>query len=109
MGLPKSKIRNLTKLRISAHKLQIKIGRYARPKIQRQNRLCSSCNVLEDELHFILYCKNNQSERSQLFNDLQYTININDNDSTSAKHLLNPKTKQECSLICTFIENTMNC
>ena len=63
------------------------------PKIQRQNRLCSSCNVLEDELHFILHCKNNRSERSQLFNNLKYTININDTDYTAAKHLLNPKTK----------------
>ena len=42
LGLLRSKVRNLTKLRISAHKLQIEVGRYARPKIQRQNRLCSS-------------------------------------------------------------------
>ncbi len=57
LGLPRSKVRNLTKLRISAHKLQIEVGRYARPKILRQNRLCSSCSVVADESHFLLHCK----------------------------------------------------
>jgi hypothetical protein len=35
--------------------LLIEKGRYHRPKISR-NLLCSSCNKIEDEEHFMLYC-----------------------------------------------------
>ena len=107
LGLPKSQVRYITKLRISAHRLQIEVGRYSRPKIQRQDRVCKSCDVLEDELHFLLRCRNNQHEREKLFKDLKYTYNVTDNDCIVAKFLLNPKTKQNCSFISSFIENTM--
>ena len=45
----------LTKLRISAHKLQIEKGRYSRPAVQRSDRICKylnralNKNVVEDE------------------------------------------------------------
>ena len=61
----------------------------------------------EDELHFLLRCRNNQQERSIFFKDLNYTYNVTANDNTVAKFLLNPKTKQNCSRISSFIENTM--
>ena len=48
--------RDITRLRISSHRLSIEIGRYAR--IDRTDRLCSKCTlgVLGDEIHFLLEC-----------------------------------------------------
>jgi hypothetical protein len=48
--------RELTKLRLSSHNLLIEKGRYFRPKIKRENRLCSQCNQIEDEQHFLIHC-----------------------------------------------------
>ena len=46
----------LTKLRISAHPLYIETGRYSKPPIPKEKRLCSSCRLfIEDEKHFV-YC-----------------------------------------------------
>lgn len=51
---------NLTKLRISAHDLQIELGR--RNNVQRQDRHCKWCNIsldfrtLENEQHFLYSC-----------------------------------------------------
>ena len=44
--------RDITRLRISSHKLNIETGRYAR--IDRVDRLCTKCShgVLGDEIHF---------------------------------------------------------
>jgi hypothetical protein len=49
-NLPKSIVKHLTNLRISVHTLLIEKGRYHRPKISRNLRLCSSCNKIEDEV-----------------------------------------------------------
>jgi hypothetical protein len=57
LNLSKSIVKNLTKLRISAHTLLIEKGRYFRPKLCRNLRLCSLCNKIEDEEHFLLFCK----------------------------------------------------
>ena len=47
----------LTKLRISSHKLMIEKGRYSRPYIPPEERLCPSCqSKTEDEKHVLLYC-----------------------------------------------------
>ena len=49
-------IKELTQIRLSAHKLQIEHGRYR--NIERQDRKCTLCNLddIEDEFHFILKC-----------------------------------------------------
>ena len=46
----------LSKLRISAHKLQIEIGRYQ--GTLRDNRICCRCtsDQVEDEIHYLLHC-----------------------------------------------------
>ena len=46
----------ITKFRVSAHNLNIEVGRHR--NIQRRNRLCQLCelNEVEDEFHFILQC-----------------------------------------------------
>ena len=45
----------MCKLRISAHKLNIEVGRYN--KTPRNERFCKKCNTreIEDEMHFFTF------------------------------------------------------
>ena len=46
--------KELVKFRISAHKLAIESGRYLRPQVPLNDRLCTFCNdkCVENEMHF---------------------------------------------------------
>ena len=46
----------ITRWRLSNHKLRIETGRYHVPFIEREDRKCFLCNVLEDEHHAIFIC-----------------------------------------------------
>ena len=46
----------ITRWRLSSHKLRIETGRYARPYIDRERRVCILCNIVEDEEHVIFVC-----------------------------------------------------
>ena len=48
--LDDSKRKTITRWRLSSHKLRIETGRYSRPFIERENRLCKLCNVGGNEL-----------------------------------------------------------
>lgn len=58
--------RRLTRLRISAHRLRIELGRYQ--GTLRQDRVCVRCTSgeVEDELHFIFSCDKFKEERKEL-------------------------------------------
>ena len=48
---------SLTRLRLSSHRLEVETGRWAKPNvIPFENRLCSTCQRLQDEFHFIFEC-----------------------------------------------------
>ena len=57
----------MTKLRASSHTLEIERGRYTKPKTDVCERLCPTCNVIEDEVHCLVKCKLYESERKRLF------------------------------------------
>ncbi len=63
--------KNITKLRISAHKLRIETERFNNKNsyIPPEVRFCKSCeaNKTEDELHFLIECSKYQSLRDVLF------------------------------------------
>ena len=48
----------LTRLRISAHHLQIEVGRWASPPVPVESRLCKFCDTgcVDDEMHFLWQC-----------------------------------------------------
>ena len=46
----------ISRWRLSNHRLRIETGRYTKPITQRKDRVCTLCNVLEDEEHVILIC-----------------------------------------------------
>ena len=51
------KFRNsLARLRVSSHRLEIEAGRWTRPRTPVNERLCNTCNCLEDEYHFVIEC-----------------------------------------------------
>ena len=65
---PKEYRQFLSKLRISAHELEIERGRYV--GLPREQRLCKNCGVLEDELHFLDVCPAYDGLRERLFSGL---------------------------------------
>lgn len=62
----------MTKLRLSAHPLLIENGRYHRPPIPAEERLCQYCNFgeIEDEKHFVLNCSLYSDPRDRLMSTL---------------------------------------
>ena len=46
----------ISRWRLSNHRLKIETLRYHRPLIQRKDRLCDVCGVLDDEAHAIYEC-----------------------------------------------------
>ena len=46
----------LTRLWTSSHTLEIERGRYPTPKTPVCDRRCRTCDVIEDEMHFLLNC-----------------------------------------------------
>ena len=58
----------LSKLRISAHELEIERGRYLGKK--REERTCKFCNTIEDEVHFLDYCTQYKELRKELINNI---------------------------------------
>ena len=64
--LPKYRI-SISKIRASSHDLEIERGRYTRPKIDPDHRLCAFCLEIENEEHFVTNCQINDAERQLLF------------------------------------------
>ena len=62
---------SLTKMRISNHTLQVERGRYKKPPIPRDSRLCNLCSVVEDECHFLLKCPKYKEERTVLLENVR--------------------------------------
>ena len=58
----------MSRFRLSNHQLMIEKGRYARPKIEREQRFCYNClDKIEDETHFVINCPVYNTEREKLF------------------------------------------
>ena len=80
----------ITKLRCSAHRLKIEIGRYNRIRnevtgkmepLPREKRLCDICKEkVEEEYHFLFECQVNKQLRDKFLNEM-YTL-IGDNFKT---------------------------
>ena len=65
----------LTKIRLSSHWFPIETGRYSRPIIPREQRICKLCNNnnIGDETHCMLKCKNEKivNIKRTLFTNIQ--------------------------------------
>ena len=85
----------ITRWRLSSHKLSIETGRYKIPYIERSERKCIICNVLEDEDHALFSCNAHTSVR------INFKV-ILDNYSTTDQ-LLNPKNAKDIINIAKYI------
>ena len=56
----------MSRFRTSSHNLEIEKGRHAHPKTPLDKRLCKTCKVLEDEMHFLLHCSLYKTSREIL-------------------------------------------
>ena len=55
--------RYISKYRLSDHNLPIERGRYVKPKIPKELRLCTKCKLaMGNEIHVLLECKNTHSK-----------------------------------------------
>ena len=105
-AIPKSVTKELAKLRISAHDLLIERGRYFRPKLPREQRLCTECNEIEDELHFMLFCTKFKDLRASLLGKFACNIDLQPNTYEAFNifsRLLNPTSLIETKAVCTYI------
>ena len=66
----------LIRWRPKNHKLEIETGRYSRPVVQRVNRVCSICNILEDEDHVVFVCSAYQTVRNKFHRVLSTNSDI---------------------------------
>ena len=68
----KSKFRYaLSKIRTSSHPLEIERGRHTNPVTPVSDRTCHTCNIVEDEIHFLTNCSNYGKQRIHLYSKIQ--------------------------------------
>ena len=70
--------RNVARLRLSAHRLQIERGRYQ--GVLRHDRICLRCTSgeVDDEKHFLFSCSCNSDMRTSLYNTIKLScLNFN--------------------------------
>ena len=65
----------IAQLRTSTHKLAIETGRYQRPVVPSNERVCRICNSgqVEDEIHFIGQCTAYNEHRKFLIQEINLT------------------------------------
>ena len=63
-------LNSFIKFRVWGHKLLIEKGRRKIPIIQRNERICKTCNRLEDESHLLIDCDNYNYDRLKEFKDI---------------------------------------
>ncbi len=80
--------RSITKL--SAHHLKIETGRYKRPPIPPDKRLCEKCKQIEDEKHLIMDCELYGENRSILMDNMTetFTLFANMDENTKFNYIM---------------------
>lgn len=98
---------NITKMRISDHNLMIEKGRHL--KIPREKRLCTSCNTMEDEAHFILYCKKIAKLRDNFIgNVIKHMPDFMSwQENEKIKYLLCPSTSKEVESLGSYFKQAL--
>ena len=63
----------------------IETGRYSRPKMKGENRICTLCNTkeVEDESYLIFHCNVYSELRKTFFDKIHSIVHLNPNDENS--------------------------
>ena len=86
----------ITQWRLSCHKLKIETGRYHKPYIERKNRVCNICNILEDE-HALFFCRAHKSIRRNHKSTIEKFETIN--------QMLNPESLHDLILTSNYLRD----
>ena len=84
--------RSLAKLRLGTLQLRIETGRYERPRMAVEDRICEHCPLgkVETEAHFLLECPKHLIQRRALFSKIVCFDEFNSMDEIDKlKYLLN--------------------
>ena len=85
----------VTRWRLSCHNLYVETGRYKTPKVERHQRLCKMCGVLEDEHHALLVCHAHYGIRMKFRDKIRWT---------SVSDMLNPDNEEDLITIAEYIK-----
>lgn len=100
--------KNITKLRISAHKLKIEVGRYQGTLLQ--NRVCHRCNTgeIDDEIHYLFKCVKFTQEKAELNEQITLIYqNINNlDDNNRLLWILNNENSIILKALCQYMIKT---
>ena len=55
---------SITRIRLSSHLFRVERGRWGPTRINVECRVCSLCNVVEDEFHCLIECPRYENERN---------------------------------------------
>ena len=69
---------SMTKLKLSNHKLVIELGRHK--NIDKDNRLCPTCSVIETEISFLVECPLYADLRSSLLTPIMINEKYTDDE-----------------------------
>lgn len=89
-----------TKFRTGNHSFPIEVGRYVKPKIESNLRICSVCNILGDEYHYLFECLNFHEGRC-LYLPTEYHYGCN---AEKYYKLFNTKKRSEITNLAKFIK-----
>ena len=100
--------RKITKIRISAHKLGVLTQKYN----ENANGMCSTCNLIEDELHVLFHCQKNTDHRNTLIRKVETFLGHDFDllsDSRKASYLFKtiPENLQLCKDLGQFVKLTL--
>ena len=95
-------------MRSNSHLLQIERGRHTKPKTPIENRLCKTCLLVEDELHFITNCAETTENRKVLYNKIAQLdssfIELHDNEKMM--YLFNSQDRTILTWFGKFLHNS---
>ena len=79
------KKKHLAKIRLGSLGIRIESGRYSRPRLEVNQRLCEVCNenFIENEFHFVYSCSKYKALREPWINNLVKPDNFVDLDEGS--------------------------
>jgi hypothetical protein len=101
--------RQLTRFRVSNHKLMIEIGRHK--QLDVHDRICTKCalNTVEDECHFLLSCTAYGTERTKLFKTIHEVSPLIDNLTIDDQFiwLMGNQDKRIVLAVASYIFNAM--
>ena len=101
--------KSFTRFRVSAHNLAIERGRYSRPPLTYELRVCPSCPLsVQDETHFLFNCSQYDTLRNTLFNNItQHCSNFNSLTQEEKLFFLMNTEGNILKEVCTFIHSCL--